>query len=138
MPGNVDFYAQWKDIAKKANIVLYLLRVDKLMEGDKHTEERVMQDIGHIGNWLKEDSKKFPLCIIGTHCDLSDPDLTKLPEDELGDYEDQVRKMPIFQYIALRCGGGDQVRFVFGSLKSKDTTEKLVYNMLASLDASKS
>ena len=136
LPGGIPWYVDWKNLTEEADIVLYLLRVDKLMASDKHTEERVKRDMGHIGNWLKENPKEFPLLIIGTHCDLSDPDLTKLPEDKIGAYIDHVRTMRIFQDIALLGGGENKVRFVFGSLKTKDTTEKLVYNMLASLDAS--
>ena len=131
VPGDApDFYHDWKDIVQKADIVLYLLRSDRLMAGDKHTEERVKRDMGQIGRWLKENPKKFPLFIIGTHCDLTTPDLTKLPEDEIGDYEDKLRKMPIFQEIALRGGGRKKVLFIFGSLQSKDATERLVYRII--------
>ena len=66
------------------------------------------------------------MLIIGTYCDLTTPDLTKLPKNEVGDYEGKLRGMPIFQEIALRGGGGKKVRFIFGSLKSKETTERLV------------
>ena len=100
------------------------------MGGDKCTEERVKRDIGQIGKWLQENPKKFPLFIIGTYCDLTTPDLTMLPEDERGAYENKIRRMPIFQEIALRCGGGRKVRLIFGSLKSQDTTESLVSEII--------
>ena len=127
--GDASQYDQWQDIVQKADIVLYLLRSDKLMGGDKCTEERVKRDIGQIGKWLQENPQNFPFFIIGTYCDLTTPDLTMLPEDERGAYEDKIRGMPIFQEIALRSGGGRKVRFVFGSLKSQDTTESLVYEI---------
>ncbi len=92
LPGGTPWYADWKNLTEEADIVLYLLRVDKLMAGDKHTEERVKRDMGHIGKWLKASPKEFPLLIIGTHCDLSDPDLTKLPEDEIGYYPEKFIK----------------------------------------------
>ena len=130
VPGNDDFYPDWEDIAKKADIVLYLLRTHKLMEGDKRTEERVKRDIRQIGRWLKKKSQKYSLFIIGTHCDLLTPDLTKLPKNKIGDYEDKLRGMPILQEIALHGGGGRKVRFLFGSLKSKDTTERLVSRLI--------
>ena len=97
VPGHIDFYAQWEDVFQNADIVMYLLRSDKLMEGDKYTEERVKRDIGQIGEWLKENPKKFPLFIIGTHCDLTTPDLTKLSENKRGYYEDKLRRMPVLQ-----------------------------------------
>ena len=130
VPGNEDFYLIWKKLSQDADIVLYLLRTDKLQAGDKHTEERVKQDIRQIENWLKEYPKKFPLFIIGTYCDLTTPDLTKLPENKIEDYEDKLRRMPIFQEILLRGGGGSKVRFVFGSLKFKDATERLGYKII--------
>ena len=130
VPGDTDFFALWEDIVQNSDIVLYLLRADKLMAGDKYTEERVKRDMGQIGEWLKGNPKKFPLFIIGTHCDLTDPDLTKLPKNKRGYYEDKLRKMPTFQEIVLRGGGGRKVRFVFGSLKSKDTVERLVYRII--------
>ena len=130
VPGNDDYYSDWEDIFKKANIVLYLLRTDKLMEGHKPTEDRVKKDMGQIGRWLKKYPKKFPLLIVGTYCDLTTPDLTMLPEDERRAYENKIRGMPIFQEIALRGGGGRKVRFLFGSLKSKETTEHLAFEII--------
>ena len=68
----------WGQSVKDADIVLYLLRVDRLMEGHRPTESRVEKDIGQIKRWLDTNPKKFPLFVIGTHCDLTDPDLTYL------------------------------------------------------------
>ena len=130
IPGTEDFYGIWESITKKADVVLYLLRVDELMAGNKQTEERVKRDMGQIGKWMKETPKEFPLFIIGTHCDLTDTDLTKLPKDKKGYYEDKMRGMPIFQEIARRGGGWNRVRALFGSLKSKNATEDLVYKVI--------
>ena len=105
VPGSEDFYGEWESITKKADVVLYLLRVDELMAGNKQTEERVKRDMGQIGKWMKETPKEFPLFIIGTHCDLTDPDLTKLPKNKKGYYEDKLRGMSIFREIVLRGGG---------------------------------
>ena len=134
LPGDWRDYAQWKEDVNNADIVLYLLRVDKLVTGDKITEDRVEQDMKQISRWVKdkhdsEDDNKFPLFIIGTYCDLTDPDLTTLPADQIGDYADRVREMPIFQKIERLGGGGSKVRFVFGSLKSRATAEELVYHL---------
>ena len=133
VPGSKDDYAVWKSITDDADIVLYLLRIDKLMKGDKRTEDRVEADMWQIGRWLQENPKKFPLFIIGTHCDLTKPDLTKLPEDQIGDYKDRVYKMPIIQKIVQLGGGKNKVRVVLGSLKWKRDTEKLVFQILSEL-----
>lgn len=130
VPGAEHFYGDWEDITKNADVVLYLLRVDELMAENKSTEERVKQDMRQIGNWLKETPKELPLFIIGTYCDRTVPDYTKLPKNKKGDYEDKMRGMSVFRDIELLGGGNKKVRVVFGSLKSKDATEYLVYKVI--------
>ncbi len=129
LPGSADEYAQWKEVANEADIVLYLLRVDRLMTGHIPTVDRVRKDIGQIRRWLQDKSKDFPLFIIGTHCDLTDPDFTTLSSYERSNYKNKVREMPIFREVVLLGGGGSKVRFVPGSLKSMITTEQLVYDL---------
>ncbi len=134
LPGFSDQYAPWKEVVIEADIVLYLLRVDQLMAGHEPTENRVQKDIRQIKKWLDKleeegKPKKYPLFIIGTHCDRTDPDFTTLPKNQTGDYVEKVLDMPIFQRIELLGGGGSKVRFVFGSLKTLDTTEDLVYQL---------
>ena len=98
-------------------------------EDKKYPESRVRRNMKQIEKWLKDEDKKYPLFIIGTHCDLTDPDLTTLPTDQLGDYHNKVRRTPIFREIELLGGGGSKVRFVLGSLKSQTTTEELVCHL---------
>ena len=97
LPGSSDEYKVWKKITNGADIVLYLFRVDQLMEEDKPTEARVRKDMGQIKIWLKAKPKEFPLFLIGTHCDLTDPDFTTLSLVERSNYKDKVREMPMFQ-----------------------------------------
>lgn len=122
----------WERITKDADVVLYLLRADRLMEGHKPTEDRVRGDIEQIKRWLDDKPKEFPLFLIGTHCDLTDPDLTTLPADKTGVYEDKMREK--LQDIFLRGGGERNVRLVLGSLKSAATTEKLVFHLFKQIE----
>lgn len=133
LSGSVDDYAQWKEVTNEADIVLYLLRVDRLMTGHEPTENRVRKDMGQIRRWLQTESKDFPLFIIGTHCDLTDPDFTTLPSDQRQNYRSKVREMPIFREVVRLGGGGRRVRFVLGSLKSMITTEQLVYDLFGEI-----
>ena len=123
----------WERITKDADVVLYLLRADRLMEGHKPTQDRVRGDIDQIKRWLGENPKKeFPLFLIGTHCDLTDPDLTTLPADKIGVYEDEMHE--ILEEVFLRGGGEGKVRIMLGSLKSAATTEKLVFRLLKQIE----
>ena len=168
LSGGQDKYRSWKSAFNDADIVLYLLRVDKLMAGDKSTEVRVREDMGQIRRWLRDQpspygserknwwyiaiapvigigrrlsrrwqrnkSKSFPLFIIGTHCDLTDPDLTTLRTDQIGDYQDKVRQLSIFQTLERLGGGRGKVTLICGSLKSEATTEALVYCLFKQIE----
>ena len=124
VPGK-DHHKQWKDITKESDIVLYLLRIDKLMEGDEITEERIRGDMELISSWLEENPKKFPLFIIGTYFD-------RLSESKIEDYQDSVRQMPIFETIELLATkSGSDIRVILGSLRSKRDTEELVHNIFS-------
>ena len=129
VPGSSHFRGAWKDITQEADIILYLLRVDKLVKKDKATEERVESDMRQIGKWLKDKDQEVPLFIVGTHCDL-DPDFTGLSADRKGDYVDGLRQMPVFRKLEQLSGGGDRVKFAFGSLESTDIAEELVYDII--------
>ena len=43
---------------------------------------------------------------------------------------DNLHQVPIFKKVKQLGGGGDRVKFCFGSLKSVDTAEELVYEIL--------
>ena len=124
VPGR-DHFKQWKDITKEADIVLYLLRIDKLMEGDESTEEGIRRDMELISSWLEENPKKFPLFIIGTYFD-------RLSGSKIEDYENTVRQMPILETITLLATkSGSDVRIILGSLRLKRDTEELVHNIFS-------
>ena len=135
VPGGRDKYRSWQSVFNDADIVLYLLRVDKLMAGDKSTEGRVRDDMGQIKRWRQNNSKRFPLFIIGTHCDLTDPDITTLRRrDQRGDYEDKVHQLPIFRTIERLGGGRGKVTLICCSLKSEATTELLVHTLFEQIE----
>lgn len=129
LPGGPDAYAEWKDLFGEADVVFYLLRIDQLIENNLETEERVRGDMKQIGMWLEEKEPSPLFFIIGTHCDLTDPDLTTLKEDKRGDYIDKVRALPIIQDVVQRGGGARRAKVVLGSMKSYQETQALVYEI---------
>jgi len=71
VPGDKDNYTIWKNCFEQSDIVFYLLRADKIIAGDRDTEQRVLADSSQIGGWLKKRQGNLPhIFIIGTHCDL--------------------------------------------------------------------
>jgi len=130
LPGGPDAYAEWEGLYNEADMVLYLLRIDKLMERNSETEERIQRDMKQIESWLKKEKEPRPrFFIIGTHCDLTNPDLTTLTEDKRGNYIDKVRALPVLQDSVQRGGGAHRAKVVLGSMKSYQETQALVYEI---------
>ena len=125
LPGSKDQYPEWKQLLVKSDVVLYLLRADRLIIGDKMVEARVRDDVKHIGEWLDARSPRPQLFVIGTHCDL-DEEYQSLSDHSVGNYLDNFRKLPIMTEVVLRGGGANDVKVSLGSLKTKEETEKLV------------
>ena len=135
LPGGPDAYAEWKELFDEADLVFYLLRIDKLVESDAEAENRVRRDMKQIEMWLKDQSSLPRLFfIIGTHGDLANPDLTTLPENEQGNYQDRIRALPIIQECVQRAGGGHNTKVVLGSMKSPRETEALVFGIFSQVE----
>jgi hypothetical protein len=45
LPGGKVAYPEWKRLHNEADVVLYLLRADKILAGDFEVEERVQADL---------------------------------------------------------------------------------------------
>lgn len=126
--GDKAAYAEWRDLQRGSDVVFYLLRADQLIDGDKKVEERVLEDLRHIGEWLKASSPRPQLFIIGTHCDL-DREFAKLAAGRMGDYMDKFRNLPTVSKLVAHGGGAQAVKVVLGSMKTIRATEDLVYQI---------
>ena len=126
--GAADSYAEWKGLFDEADVVLYLLRIDKVMEGDAETKKRITEDMEQIAGWRKE-RRTSRIIIVGTYGDCANPDLTTLPKNKRGDYEDAIRRQSLIQECVTRAGGSNKVKVVLGSLKSPREIEALVFGI---------
>ena len=126
--GSVKRYAEWKTLCQDADMVLYLLRADRLLLGDKTVETRVIQDIRHVSEWLNDNKKRPQFFIVGTHCDL-DPDFVALTPKTEGKYLDKFERLPIVVDIVSRIGSPNRPVIVLGSLKTPEQAETLVHTL---------
>ena len=126
--GDKVAYGEWKKLFDEADVVLYLFRADKIILGDKRTEERIRDDMRHIGQWLDTRSKRPHFFLIGTHCDL-DPKFKHLTADNLGTYRDDILQKMIIIEAVLMAGGSKNVKVLIDSMKSIEWTERLVFNI---------
>lgn len=128
LSGDKAAYAEWKELHDKADVVLYLLRADRLIAGDRDVEGRVRDDLRHISGWLEARSPRPRFFIIGTHCDF-DVQYQSTSADRIGEYVDKFRRLPIVSELVARAGGAHQAKVVLGSMKTVQDTEALVYQV---------
>jgi|SRR5471030_833950 len=137
--GDKSAYGVWRELvlgcpARKgkvkveaADVVIYLLRADRILGKDISTEVRVRADIKHIAEWLKEagQNRARPQFIIaGTHCDM-DPDYSALTGETQGDYSDKFSQLAFVQNMILSAGGTALVKLALGSMATRAGTEEL-------------
>jgi GTPase SAR1 family protein len=133
LPGSEDFYGEWKPLHDKADIVLYLLRADRLIVGDRTFEDRARKDIQQISGWLEARSSRPDFFIIGTHCDLDPEFQSSTSSGRFGDYCDKFRRLQIVKELVDRAGGTQRTKVVLGSMKTVEDTEVLVYQVFTQL-----
>lgn len=129
-PGHDRVYSDWEQEVSKADVVLYLLRVDWLKSGKKDTENRVRKDLKIIRDWLNLRKPIPKVFIIGTHCD-KDPEYPGDDPSSLGPYIEKFLKLKIMWDSVTQAGGSDRVRVVVGSMKDAPNTERLVYQLFS-------
>ena len=140
--GDTSAYAEWEKIVEYADIVLYLVRADLLIQEDVLTIKRAESDIKHIKGWLDSQTsyhdalkkvgflKNAPrFYILGTHCD-QDSNFNKLTPSTEGNYQDKFMQIPAVKRLILQAGGLTKVKVIMGSMKTQEQTEELVYKLL--------
>lgn len=126
--GSKAAYAEWKELVDQADVVLYLLRADRLFARDAEVEARIRNDLHHIGGWLDGRSERPRFFIIGTHCDL-DNEYRALSDDRVGDYTDKFYKLPIVSEMVALGGGSKVTKVIIGSTETIQATEALAYQI---------
>ena len=120
-------YGVWEKLFKEADLVLYIVRTDRLLDQDSATEKRSENDLKHIQSWIKElgATEKKQFFIVGNHWD-SDTRFKNLTPDTIGDYQDKFTSLPIVEKITLLAGGSAKVKVALGSLANKQDADNLI------------
>lgn len=125
--GGEKAYGFWEKLFKEADLVLYIVRTDRLLDQDSGTEKRSENDLKHIQNWIKElgatERKQF--FIVGNHWD-SDARFKNLTPDTIGNYQDEFTSLPIVRKITLLAGGAAKVKVALGSLANEQDADNLI------------
>lgn len=125
-------YGNWKEVAKNADFLLYLIDSDRLFYSPQYHETikkdiAAIEEIVHKRNSNDEDNKhnQFDgLMIVANKMDkLSGSD----------DWESRIINHPIIQESCLKLGGTKYCKLVMGSLKNEQSAEALLKNVLETL-----
>ena len=127
--GGEDFVSEWQAIAENSEMILYLVRADRLLQRHEATEKRVERDVEHIKNWVG----KRRVAIVGTHADL---DARFTDPKQHAALEDAFRGLGVVKRLRAALGGragGGNVTIVVGSLAHDSYTRDLVYMLFSAL-----
>lgn len=120
---DADVRNEWKKLCKESDIILYIVRTDMLLCGDKKAEVDVEKDLRNIGGWVKDSNKK--VVIVGNHWN-TDSEYRNLTPDKEGVYVDRFKALPFVQNMTLLAGGVGNVKVALGSLESTSFAERLI------------
>jgi GTPase SAR1 family protein len=123
--GDKAAYAVWKKLFEEADLVLYIVRTDLLLNYDVSTEKRVEDDMRQIQGWIEGCNLKKQFFIVGNHWS-SDPDFKNITPDQRGNYVDRFRALTVVKKMTQLAGGAATVKFALGSLATEEDSDTLI------------
>lgn len=123
--GAKDAYGAWKKLFDESNLIFYIVRTDRLLKHDSTTEKRAEDDLRQIQSWIKECKSTKQFFIVGNHWD-SDPEFKNLTSDQMGDYVDRFRALPVVKKMTQLAGGAATVKVALGSLATEKDADTLM------------
>ena len=110
---------QWEKLINESNVICYLIRGDKVFEGDRKYIDLIKKHISQILNTEKAEQKLYLLI---TFLDMipqysEDADMVKKQIDET------------LKTSAFKKG----TKAIYGSLKTQEETERLVYELITDI-----
>lgn len=119
--GEVGALGQWKDIVQDAGHVLYVFRIDQLLNGEKPAATRITRDMKHLGDFLRGLDRQVTVIFVGTHADMMGSADANADESLL----ETMKANPTIHRAVLEVGGFTSNRFAVGSLVDSKRAESL-------------
>ena len=128
--GGKDHHGEWQASAESSDLLIYLVRSDRLLAGHHATEARVKRDVEeHIKNWV---SKKR-VAIVGTFADKDPRFADPAKHVEMADAFRALQSVKRMRAALGGDGGGADVTIVLGSLAHDKYARDLVYALFSAL-----
>lgn len=125
VPGTPDAYGVWKNLFDASDLIFYIVRTDKLLKRDPATEKRCEDDLKQIRGWIQESQIRKQFFIVGNHWS-SDPEFKSLGADQMGNYSDRFKALPVVKKMILLAGGAATVKVALGSLATERDADFLI------------
>jgi GTPase SAR1 family protein len=123
--GDKAAYGVWKKLFEEADLVLYVVRTDLLLKHDSSTEKRAEDDMRQVQGWINECNSNKQFFIVGNHWN-EDPEFKNLTPDQIGNYEDRFRVLPVVKKMTQLAGGTATVKVALGSLATEKDSDTLI------------
>ncbi|MFC0821054.1 GTPase domain-containing protein [Moraxella marmotae] len=128
--GVKENHEEWRKQIEKADIVFYLLDINKVLRKDERYIKNTEQDLDGIEESIARRQEKMTVFLIANHAD-EQPDYT----NNFTKFEEKVGKQRILEQAVINLGGTKYCKVIIGSLKNEEQAKKLVTNILKSYDA---
>ena len=123
--GGQAAYGVWKELFDTSDLIFYIVRTDKLLKHDSATEKRCEDDLKQIQGWIKDSKTRKQFFIVGNHWS-SDPEFRDLAADQMGNYVDRFRALPVVKKMTQLAGGAATVKVALGSLETESNANFLI------------
>ena len=123
-----------KPPVRPADYVLYLLRADRVMQGDTSKNARIIRDAEHLGGWVRSCKSPPRVLVVGTFGD-QDPAFGRADDVARLAYVERFRRSDPVDRLIVECGGKGSVHVLVGSLVDRVEKGVLAYRILEAMGA---
>lgn len=130
--GGTSFnHSTWREQIDNSDVVFYIVDISRVIRQDKDQQyiNNTINDIEAIADNVSGRKDKMHIIILATHAD-------KCPEfyKDKQAFEKKVARSQVIETAEIAFGGADYCKVIIGSLKDTTEAEKLVKNILSSIN----
>lgn len=124
-------HGTWREQIDNCDVVFYIVNISQVIGKNKNQQyiDNTLNDIRAIADNVSNRKEKMHIIILATHAD-------KCPEfyKDKQAFEKKVARSQVIETAEIAFGGTDYCKVIIGSLKDTTEAEKLVKNILSSIN----
>lgn len=124
-------HGTWREQIDNSDIVFYIVDISRVIGQAKDEQyiNNTLNDIEAIANKVSNRKEKMHIIILATHADKC----SAFHKDKQA-FEKKVARSQVIETAEIAFGGTNYCKVIIGSLKDTTEAEKLVKNILSSID----